>query len=269
MRLIYVVPLALAAGCVTEGDEIDTDDEVADTEQAVTSTALSNWTCSNTHFCNFDLGTASNRACFLAGIRGGAALQGNPGNGSLSGIWIDGNNHFQLTIYPPTGLGNVPITVTTTCVTPGAHYSNTHWSPDQGSSVVIGGTTSATRCFLSQVAMLGGGMTHYNDSVRVWKSGSTWRIGGSTQSGFVDGNAICFDATDVGDWGWGQGVSGSITGNLNSNVGGGVACGLTEIGGVFTTNSSSDGVWIDYQARGMQWIWTLVNFKHGAATCIK
>lgn len=263
LSILFGCSLAMV-GCVDQTD--DDTESLGETDQAVSSTALNGFTCSNTQYCNFDLGTASNRACFLGGIRGAAA---SGTYGSFSGIWVDSNNHFILTIYPPTG--NTPLTVTTVCVNPGAHYSNTHWTPNFGvSQVQIPGTTSATRCFLSQVVAESGGMTHYNDSVKTWKDANgAWWVGGSTQTGYVDANATCFDATDVGDWAWGQGVPGSITGNLNSNSGGGIACGLTEIGGIFTTNSQTDGVFIDYAARAKQWIWTLVNYKHGYATCIQ
>jgi hypothetical protein len=36
---------------------------------------------------------------------------------------------------------------------------------------------------------------------------------------------------------------------------------------VFTTNSTSDGVHIGFSSN--QWSWTLVNFKHAFANCIK
>jgi len=257
-----VLSLTLVS-CAVDGTA-DDDPEFGETEQDVTATNLASYTCGNTYSCNFDLGTAVNRACFLGGMRGGMGLGIY---GTLTSIGVDQNNHFSLTIFPPNG--NVPLTVTTVCVTPGAHRSDAHWTPNYGvSQVQIPNTTSSTRCFLSQVTAAGGGMTHYYDSVRTWKdSNGTWWLGGSTQSGYVDANAVCFDATDVGDWSWGQ-LAGSITGNLNSNSMGGVACGLTEIGGQFATNST-DGVHISYTNKSKQWLWTLVNFKHGAATCIQ
>jgi hypothetical protein len=256
MRFIYLAPAALMFGCV-QGAATD------ETEQAVTSTALASWYCDgNAQPCNFDLGSASNRACALGGVRGGAALGTL---GTFSGIGIDGNGHYELSVYTST---TNPLTVTTVCTTPGANKTSAHWSSLFAGPVQIPNTTASSRCFLSQFTAESGGMTSYWDSVRTWRdTNGVWWIGGSTATGYVDGNATCFDATDVGDWAWGQGTSGGTTGNLNHNSGG-VACALTELGGAFTSTSLSDGVWIDYVAgRSAQWIWTLVDFKHGAATC--
>lgn len=259
-----ILPFALA-GCVddpTRSDQLDPD-ELGETAQEVTSTALSSHTCSTTSPCNFNLGTATNRACFLAGIRGAAA-------GSFVAVLATGGDNV-LTIYAPTN--GVPITATTVCVQPAANVTSQRWNTNFGvSSVAIANTTASSRCFLNIFSGQGGGLTHYNDSIRTWREpNGTWRIGGHADAGsYLSGGAICFDvAANKGEWSWGQGVPGSITGNLASNAGGGVACGLTELGGVFTTNSGSDGVHLGFNSAANQWIWTLVNFKHAFANCIK
>jgi hypothetical protein len=268
MKLIACL-LPLALGCV---DSVEDDVQLDETAQTIATTNFTAHTCANQQFCNFDLGPApSDRACFISGIRGAAAANGGFGYGvgSLSIVGIYSGN-FQLTIYPP--VGNFPVTVTTTCVSSVQNRTaSQHWSPDFGPSVQLSGTTASSRCFLTQVGMFDGGMTHYNDSVRTWRdSAGNWFLGGSSTTGLVDANAICFDAQNVGEWGWGQGVPGSITGNLAPNGNHDVACGLTEIGGVFTTNSSTDGVFLGFASKlKTQWIWTLANYKHGAANCVR
>ena len=262
MRLIYVAASVMVAGCaVDNGDDAAPTGEI---EQDVTSTALASWSCDgHANPCNFNLGTATNRACFLSGVRG-AASGGT--DGSMSGIWIDANNNYELAVY--TSPAN-PLIVGTTCVTPGAHKLTAHWELGNGwpAQVQIPGTTASSRCFLSQFGAYNG-MRSYGDSVSVSKdSNGVWWLTGSSTTGFVDADAICFDATDIGDWGWGQ-TSGTISGNLASNLGGGVACGLTALGGSFLANS--DGMWIDFSARGVgQWLWTFVGAKHAGAECIR
>ncbi len=258
-----LVPFALLSGCVDDPTLSDDPDELGETAQEVTSTALSSFTCSSSSPpCNFNLGTATNRACFLSGIRGAAA-------GSLSVIGSNGTDYI-LTVYAPSN--GVPITVTTTCVIPASNVTSTLWNTNFGvPSVQIPNTTASTRCFLSKFSSQAGGLTNYNDSIRTWRdSNGNWFLGGTRQTGYLSGGAICFDgATNKGEWSWGQAVPGSITGNLASNAGGGVACGLTELGGVFTTNAGSDGVHLGFNSAANQWIWTLVNFKHAFANCIK
>lgn len=254
-----VVPFALLSGCVDAemSDEVF-DDELGETAQEVTSTTLSSHTCSTTVPCEFTVGPADS-TCFLAGIRGKAA-------GSYVGV---GGN--TLTIYAPAN--GVPITATTACVTPATNVTSQRWNINFGvSSVQIPNTTASSRCFLNIFSGQAGGLTHYNDSIKTWREpNGTWRVGGNADGGsYLSGGAVCFDvATNKGEWSWGQAVPGSITGNLASNAGGGVACGLTELGGVFTTNAGSDGVHLGFNSAANQWVWTLVNFKHAFANCIK
>ncbi len=259
-----VIPLALLSSCVDDptlaDDELDAD-ELGETAQQVTSTTLSSHTCSTTSPCNFNLGAATNRACVISGVRGKAA-------GAYAGIFQFPDRN-ELTIY--AAANGVPLTVTTTCVSPAANVKTQRWNTNFGvPSVAIAGTTASSRCFLNIFSGQAGGLTHTGDTIRTFKENGVWKIGGSTVAGsYLSGGAICFDvATNHSSWGWTQGA-GSITGNIASNSTGGVACGLTQLGGVFNTNSSSDGVHIDYNSAASQWIWTFVNFKSATANCIK
>lgn len=258
--------IPFATGCVDDptlaDDELDAD-ELGETAQEVSSTTLSSHTCSTTSPCTFNLGpgAADNRACVISGVRGKAA-------GAYVGVaqMIDKN---ELYIY--ASANGVPLTVTTTCVSPAANVKTQRWNTNFGvPSVAIAGTTASSRCFLNIFSGQGGGLTHTGDTIRTFKENGVWKIGGSTVAGsYLSGGAICFDvATNHSSWGWTQGA-GSITGNIGSNSTGGVACGLTQLGGVFNTNSSSDGVHIDYNSAASQWIWTFVNFKSATANCIK
>lgn len=266
---LLLIPLALSACIDPElADEEPTADELGETAQELTSSAFGNYTCSTAPSCSFNLGSATNRACFIAGVRGAAGNVGS-GLGSYSAVNQVGSDYI-LTIFPTAGRA---ITITTGCVKPAANVTTTRWTTNFGvPSVEIPGTTASSRCFLNIVGGSNAGLTHYDDSIKTWKSGNKWYLGGTAVgSSYLTAGAICFDvaSTQLVDT-WGQGVSGSITRNLSSNAAGGVGCGLTEIGGRFTTTDNAlDGVWIDYLSGSAQWIWTLKNFKHGIAACIK
>ncbi len=259
--------LVLMVGCVDADDPEDAA-ELGETEQEVSSTVLETFTCSTTPSCRFDLGSDSNRACFLAGIRGPAGGLGGS-FGSYTSIYDTGST-WALAVYPPAG---GTLKVTTACVSPAGNVTKQLWnSTFPTSAEQIPNTTPQSRCFLSIFSGQAGGLTHYNDSIKTWKdSAGKWWIGGSTVGdSYLSGGAICFDvAVNHSTWAWGQGSSGSITGDIGSNSTGGVACGLTELGGKFTTNSTSDGVHINYLSGSAQWIWTFVNYKHAHANCIK
>lgn len=248
--------LLLLSSCVDVDAPLD--EELGEASQEVGSTALNTFTCSTYPYCIIPLGSKQNRACFLGGIRGDAA--------HAYVAVLDDDVDYQLLVYPKQGSS---ITVTTVCVASVTNVTTSFWyMPMQATQI---STSPTARCFLTKMSASSGGMTNYNDTVKIWRDPTTsaWFLNAYVQTGTISTGAICFDTTNQGEWSWGQGVPGSITGNLGSNATGGVACGLTELGGVFTTNSASDGVHVDYVARTKQWIWTLVNYKHAAANCIK
>jgi len=258
-KLFYVGSLLLAAGCAVDDGTVETDT----TEQAVSGTVLSWHSCSTYPRCDIDLGTDINTTCVIAG------LQGPWGRGGFAAIGTglhDTENWLSI-----IGINGYTVSVETLCVTPAQHVTSAKYSPNMSSGPVqIPNTTAASRCFLSQFDFDAGAMNSYNDSIQVWKdarSGNWFVYGSAAGNSFVDVTATCFDATDMGSWAWGQ-TGGTTTGNIASNVGGGVACGLTEIGGVFNA-VAPDGVQIDYVPRAQQFTWTFRGAHHAYSNCIR
>jgi hypothetical protein len=257
-KLLYVVPLVLA-GCAV--DDSGDDPSISETEQAVSGTILSTHSCSTYPRCDFDLGSKTNTTCVIAG------LQGQWGRGGFAAIGPGVNNNENwLTIM---GVDGYTVTISTLCVTPAQHVTTAKYSPNFSTGPVkIPNTTASSRCFLTQFDFDAGAMNSYWDSIQTWKDRSgSWWVYASAASGFIDASATCFDATDDGAWAWGQ-TGGTTTGNLASNLGGGVACGLTEVGGVYNAETP-DGVSIDYLPREWQWTWTFRGAHHAYSNCIK
>jgi hypothetical protein len=262
--LCYLLAAAALTACATD----DATDDTSSTEQAVTGTVLASHYCPAHHLsspCPFDLGPTSGRACVLAGLAGDAsAYPDHTGDdGSITQISVSGG-HYWLTIATPAESG---ITANTVCVAPANNPQGALWQSNVGGAAVqITGTDASTRCFLSEVEAFGG-MVSYNDSVHTWRDSSgTWWLGGQTSGNFVGGGATCFDATEIGTFGWGQ-YGGTNSGVITSNGTGGTACGLAEIGGVFESTAQNDGVLIDFQNNN--WVWTFVGAKHAYADCIR
>lgn len=257
MKLAHLVLPFLLSSCVDSPEAPD--EELGETSQEISS-ILNAYTCSDPASCSFNLGTASNRACFIAGIRGFAM-------NSYSFISADFGNHV-LTIYPHVA---APMTVTTTCVTTSSPITTAHWNTNVGPAIQIPNTTPSSRCFLTTVGAQAGGLTHATDTVGTFRdTNGNWFIGGAAVgSSWMSGSAVCFDAINHSEWGWTQGA-GTITGNLSANPNHDVACGLTRIGGVFTNSATTDGVFLGFTSKlKTQWMWTLANYKHGTANCIK
>jgi hypothetical protein len=264
-KCLCLASLVFAVGCAVDDGSAP---ETGETQQAVTGTALNSWTCTYTAStqyngevpCNFDLGPGANTACALAGIAGPAAA------GTGTGVYINNNPNGEntLTVYASSA-GTV--TVWTVCT---SGVSNITTGPEWHSSfgpnpIQVTNPGSSLRCFLTEYG-IGGGGGSYTDSARVWQDNKgTWWIGGAATD-YVSGTPVCFSTGWDGDWGWGQ-TSGNVTGNLQSNAGGGVACALTELGGVFS--SWSDGMWISFNPQTNTWQWNFEGAKHAAAECFR
>lgn len=264
----HLVPLLtpfVALGCL-DSDDLVFDTDLEETTQEVSGTLVNTYTCSSS--CSFFLGmTTSEGVCFLGGVRGRVGADPH----FSAHVLANSSGHYQLRLDSYATSGQT-ITATTVCVSPAANVRLGEWSTYDGvPSIQIPNTTASSKCFLAGFTA-DGAMTSYNDSVRTWRSASgTWFLGGSAASGngYLSARAVCFDASDRGTWSWGQGSSGTTTGNLASNSTGGVACGLTELGGNYTTGSGSDGVHVGYNSATARWVWTFKNFKHAHAACIK
>lgn len=116
------------------------------------------------------------------------------------------------------------------------------------------------------------GFSTFSTNARIWRDGNSHFIGGTFPSGSKNRIfATCVDvATSQGVWQYGNGAATTFTGNLAYNpASGGVACGLTGIGGVFNTANPNKGAWISYDSSTRYWNWTLTPYTGAYALCVK
>jgi hypothetical protein len=265
--------LALA-GCISEGEEEgeiledETEVETSTTEQAVSWTAVNWHSCDSQLDCSVNLGSSTNRTCFLGGIRGKLA-GGSSSYPTGAKIVNNGSWGYNLYIKNP---GYNDISVMSVCIGNTANRTIATWNG--GSAVTIPpGPSSTRRCFLS-------GVYNYNSTAfstfatntKVWRDGNTHFLGGNLTSGSsVSVGAVCVDVpTNQGVYEYGNGTSSSYAGNLTYNpASGGVACGLTGFGGKFTTSNPGSGVIIGYNSGTRYWNWTMSPWTGGNALCVK
>lgn len=263
------------AGCISEegegellegegADEVET----SSTEQAVSWTALNTYSCNSDLDCQFNLGSSSDRTCFLAGIRGrlAAGITGYPAGANIvdNGSW-----GYNLYIKNPS---YDDITVTTICIGNHSNKATASWNGGAATQIPAG-PNSTRRCFLSGIYNYNStAFSTWSTNTKVWRDGNVHFLGGTMPSGSnVSVRAVCVDvATNQGEYAYGNGTNSSYSGNLTYNPAtGGVACGLTGIGGKFTTVNPGSGVMIGYNSGTRYWNWSMSPWTGGNALCVK
>jgi len=263
----FVIAVALAgAGCAVEDDGADDGAaaQVGEAEQAVSAFGIWSWGCASGP-CAIDLGTATNRTCFLAGVWGN--LQ-HAGTYSQVDVVRAPNITGQLRWGLQVVHNGQPLGGTAVCI-PGAVAATATWHNGQA-EVSLGAGNATRRCFLSSVRNTNG-FTATSDFVRVRKVGSTWFVGGNQQPGRdVVASAVCVDVPSThAEFGLVVGNGGELLDRpLQDNNPSGWACGLRLIGGHFTANDFHDGVWLDYNGGISMWEANGVNGKSLTAACV-
>jgi len=223
------------------------------------------WGCAGS--CTLDLGTATNRTCFLAGVRGN--LTGKTSQPLVpSSVRLSVGANWWLDVR--SALGN-PLAGDAICVDTAVNRTSKFTWSSGAAATPMGTGTAARRCFLTDVYNLDGFKLN-TDFARVWKDSFTgiWYVGGN-QSGTYGASvtATCVDVSaDHGSWLWISGDPGSRLDNLAYNPGG-VACAMTGLGGHFTANDYNDGVQIKYNIGTLFWQQQTVNGKSAWSNCIR
>ena len=265
--MICLLSSLALAGCVMEpGDEDQVDVETATAEQAVSWTSLQWHSCTSLD-CTVNLGSSADRTCFIAGIRGKLA-SGSTAYPAGANIVNNGSWGWNLYIENPS---YEDISVMTTCIPNTANRVTASWQSGSAATTIPPGPNSTRRCFLSGVWNRSStAFGAFASNTKVWRDGNTHFLGGS-----LPGNATvfatCVDiATNQGEWAYGNGSPNPFSGNLAYNpASGGIACGLTGIGGQFTTNNPGRGVIIDYNSGTRYWNWSISGWTGGNALCFK
>ncbi|WP_437589292.1 hypothetical protein [Sorangium sp. So ce1000] len=267
---LLVAPLAL--GCVSEvghEDEGALDEPVGEAQAAVGWWSYG-WGCSGS--CELNLGSDTDRTCFLSGVWGklGASSQASVRVTRSGGQW---------TLYVDSASGQ-NLGANAVCVNTVENRTGQYtwtWGPGDGLPTSMGFGTSSRRCFLTQVTS--NGAFKYNnwitDYARVLKDVSgEWFLEGASTTG-VDTpvtatvKAICVDVPqNYGAWQWIAGNNHRIDPLANDSIGG-VVCGMTGLGGPFTSNSWTDGVWLEYNSTTLDWEQHTVNNKTAWSQCVR
>jgi hypothetical protein len=259
--------LALA-GCGVEeedGAELDAEGlgELADVTQEVASTSISTHACS-TIDCSFDLGSSSNRTCFLGGIWG-SLDQG------AADIYPIVGGTYRLRLRHTVGQ---TVTARAICISGSTNQARASWRGGQPATPIYGTITANRRCFIAGVSNQSGdvrGFDTASDYAEVWKDSSgRWFLGGSL-SGSADTfvSTVCVDIpADYGLWGIVAGAGGTAGFNLAYNDGG-VVCGFKKLGGKFTSSASGDGIGLAYNSGNRYWSVSAVNSKQATLICNK
>jgi hypothetical protein len=261
-RIVMAAGFAAAGCAVEDGSDVG---PVGEAAQEVSSFGIWSWGCASAP-CSLDLGTATNRTCFLAGVWGN--LQ-HAGTYSQVDVVRAPNITGQLRWGLQVVANSQPLGGTAVCI-PGAVAATGTWA-NGAAEVNLGAGNASRRCFLSSVRNTNG-FTAASDFVRVRKVGTSWFVGGNQQPGRgVVASAVCVDVPSAtGDFGLVAGEGSSFLDRpVVDNNPSGWACGLRLIGGHFTANNYGDGVWLGYNNGISQWQASAVNGKSLTAYCVK
>lgn len=250
------------AGCIDPEES----PALEDTEQAVTTPGITISTCASGSCANLVISGTGASVCFFTEIDGdlahGASARIHKGFGS---VWF-------LDLLSPS---NNNLRVVTACINLRSPNSPTlvTWSSQSQSNPVFHGTASS-RCFLSEVtanntsAFLGFDTSFFIANQQpgpsdygvlgVFPSGSDVTIG-----------MECFSTPSVlAGLAYGNGTPNKAFGTLvTGDTAQNIVCGLTGLGGMFSTPSTSDGVRV-YRS-GTTWGWEANAWKGIRGQCVQ
>jgi hypothetical protein len=275
VSMISVLSSLVLLGCGVEDEDSaglmadESADAQADAPALGSTQQAVSWSGS-THSCTggtcyVDFGVTTNRTCFLGGIYGSL-------NDASASILRYADGRFKLRLGSPAGQR---IAATAICVSGNTNTAEGFWTGGNAATPITGTVTATRRCFLTQIDnnVVVRGFDTTSDYARVWKdSAGKWYVGGSLSGGAgTRASAVCIDVPgDHGTWGIvsNPGAGNTVAFDLAEDIGG-VACGLTKLGGNFTTNSTSDGLGVDYNAGTRFWNIKAINGKQAAASCVR
>jgi hypothetical protein len=214
----------LLVGCVDELPE----DEVSTTEQELGAWGSFVLNCGSGATCESNIGTATNRTCFLGGISGPLSRDWNSYEYHAAGVYREGNSYILHIENAPS------VTVTAICISGATNRVDTYWSQNMGGPIAITGGTVSRRCFLSRVATDHGFDTG-TDYVTTYKDtgSNTWYLNGNHHGDWGSAYNVCVDVPELivanaSLFLHGAGSTGSL---LTTDTT--AACGLTRIGGQY------------------------------------
>jgi hypothetical protein len=250
--------LVLTAGCALDGEQL------GETEQGLTAYGLVDVNVNGaSHHVDHDMGTSSDRTCFLMGLGGSLAADLDLGYGPAAHLLLTFADEWDLEDYPGTSAAS--LRVYGQCISVTANRSDEYsWDPQLNSTPVVMAAYSATSaCFIEGVEQ---SRLEYDnslfdasgDSLRITHDSTHWLLSGTGGgAGFARCITVASRMPEI------QGSPGTIV-NLAD---GGTPCFLTGIKGKFRFTDSTNGVFIkdDQGVRGL----LVANTNQAWATCMK
>jgi hypothetical protein len=301
--ILLTLGLASTSGCLDDGETLTDADGAAATTGAerpfvagpnraasdhtmpgadIVAPFSGNWNYSwgDTKNSAVDIGTATNRTCFMTGISGDL----RPGDDRYfadgfhpvgGGVRVKANGNYELYVNTTRATQ-----IWARCVNSSVGRTTEVTWQSGTPAVNLGAITAGRRCFLTQIdnhnwVYNGDKSTGWyaftnlsSDYVKIWHDNANWYLGGSVAKGNVFAKAQCFTVSeDDGVWGWQAGDPGTRK-DLLTNVGG-ATCGLTGFGGHFDKSDWNDGAFISYEAGINQFYMNTKNGKFGETQCMK
>ncbi len=281
MKQLSLSALALAStlsllGCISDeagdgSDLIEESGEIApvadgaalgELDQQVAAWGYWGYGCSNDSWCYYDLGTLTDRTCFLAGVSGDYR-EGFVNVARLNGKW-----RLELKAAASKSVGARVV-----CISGDTNAIGASWLAGQPAKQILGTVTSKRRCFLSglsNVLTSSNGLDNATDYVRTWKdSAGKWWLGGAINGAATpSAYATCVDVPAAyNPYGIVAPTSGTASFDMVENVAGDI-CGITKFGGPLI-GGASDGVNIGYDGGTHFWNFSAQNGKFGEALCVR
>ena len=250
------------AGCIDAEDP----PELGDTEQAVTTPNVTSHTCASGSCPNLVISGSGASVCFITELDGDLAHGGSARiHKGFGSVWF-------LDIVSPS---NNNIKVGTACINlrSGASQTLVTWSSQSQNNPVFHGTAS-TRCFLSEVtanntsAFLAFDTDFFiaNQQPGQFDYGV---LGVFPQGANVTIGMECFGTPSLlAGLAYGNGTPNPVNGTLvTGDTAHDVVCGLTGVGGTFSTASTTDGI-RTYRS-GTSWGWEASAWKGIRGQCVR
>ncbi|MEO7736413.1 MAG: hypothetical protein ABIY55_35975 [Kofleriaceae bacterium] len=261
LSLLAVSVVALV-GCLESEDS----PALGDTEQAVTTPNVTNHICASGSCANLTISGSGASVCFITELDGDLAHGGSARiHKGFGSVWF-------LDILSPN---NNNIKVGTACIDLRSGSTQTlvtFSSQSQNNPVFHGGAIS--RCFLSEVTVNNTGAFLAFDTsfsiVNQQPGANDYGIIGTFPSGSnVTIGMECFSAsTLLAGLAYGNGTPNPVNGTLvTGDTAQNVVCGLTGVGGQFSTPNTTNGI-RTYRS-GTTWGWEASGWKGVSGLCVR
>jgi len=267
LNIVMVGVLAVAAGCATDDGTAGDDPATGQTEQAVSSDVFGYYTCRNAaqsaaYDCQWNV-SGPLSYCILSGVSGN--LRGLSVIGDFASV--GGNyNYAAISLAGTTG----PVTADLACVS--IHDEVVVMGADSADPSNPAANAPADnpnrRCYLTGIQGQDGAFGHAGDGATITqRRDGSWHLSAHTTTGSLHAWAVCLNVTSWGpDQAWSQ-SSGVNSGIVGTNTPGGMACGLTDLEGVFDASDTDNGVTMRYLSP--YWDWTFLGNHRAITECFR